>query len=147
MSYGVSVAKTRLIYYFCHWGIVHSVISGRLMIGLSRTIQFHSHYYMFGNVMYGDFIHSKQVSMSGEWWYCTIPDSKVRGTNMGPIWGRQDPGGSHAGPMNFVIWDIAASTPWTHSELLVLCDSLHGMETWQISFTKWAEIQNLKLNW
>ena len=29
---------------------------------------------------------------------------------MGPIWGpsgadRQDPGGSHVGPMNFAIWD------------------------------------------
>ena len=35
-----------------------------------------------------------------------IPDSKVHGANMGPIWGRQDPGGPHVGPMNFVIWDI-----------------------------------------
>ena len=34
-----------------------------------------------------------------------IPDSKVHGANMGPIWGRQDPLGPHAGPMNFVIWD------------------------------------------
>ena len=25
--------------------------------------------------------------------------------NMGPIWGRQDPGGPHVGPMNFAIWD------------------------------------------
>ena len=25
---------------------------------------------------------------------------------MGPIWGRQDPGGPHVGPMNFAIWDI-----------------------------------------
>ena len=25
---------------------------------------------------------------------------------MGPIWDRQDPGGPHVGPMNFVIWDI-----------------------------------------
>ena len=33
-----------------------------------------------------------------------IPDSKVRGTNMGPIWGRQDPDGPHVGPMNFAIW-------------------------------------------
>ena len=33
------------------------------------------------------------------------PDSKVHGANMGPIWGRQDPGGPHVGPMNFVIWD------------------------------------------
>ena len=32
------------------------------------------------------------------------PDSKVHGANMGPILGRQDPGGPHVGPMNFVIW-------------------------------------------
>ena len=32
------------------------------------------------------------------------PDSKVHGAIMGPIWGRQDPGGPHVGPMNFVIW-------------------------------------------
>ena len=31
------------------------------------------------------------------------PDSKVHGANMGPIWGRQDPGGPHAGPMNLAI--------------------------------------------
>ena len=35
-----------------------------------------------------------------------IPDSKVRGANMGPIWGRQDPGGPLVGPMNFPIWDV-----------------------------------------
>ena len=34
-----------------------------------------------------------------------IPDSKVHGANVGPIWGRQDPGGPHVGPMNFAIWD------------------------------------------
>ena len=32
------------------------------------------------------------------------PDSKVPGANMGPIWGRQDPGGPHVGLMNFAIW-------------------------------------------
>ena len=36
-----------------------------------------------------------------------IPDSKVHGANMGPIWGRQDPGGPHVGPMNLAIWDVA----------------------------------------
>ena len=35
--------------------------------------------------------------------YITL-DSKVRGANMGPIWGRQDPGGPHVGPMNLAIW-------------------------------------------
>ena len=32
------------------------------------------------------------------------PDSKVHGANMGPTWGRQDPGGPHVGPINFAIW-------------------------------------------
>ena len=25
---------------------------------------------------------------------------------MGPIWGRQDPGAPHIGPMNFTIWEL-----------------------------------------
>ena len=36
----------------------------------------------------------------------THPDSKIHGANMGPIWGRQDPGGLHFGPMNFAIWAV-----------------------------------------
>ena len=35
------------------------------------------------------------------------PDSKVHGANIGPIWGRQDPGGPHVGLMNFAIWVIS----------------------------------------
>ena len=35
--------------------------------------------------------------------YQLVPDSKVFGANMGPIWDRQDPGGPHVGPMNFAI--------------------------------------------
>ena len=31
------------------------------------------------------------------------PDSKVHGANMGPIWGRQDPGEPQVGLMNFAI--------------------------------------------
>ena len=34
----------------------------------------------------------------------TFPDSKVHGAMMGPIWGRQDPGGPHIGLTNFAIW-------------------------------------------
>ena len=33
------------------------------------------------------------------------PDSKVHGAYMVPTWGRQDPGGSHVGPMILAIWD------------------------------------------
>ena len=30
--------------------------------------------------------------------------ARFMGVNIGPIWGRQDPGGPHVGPMNFAIW-------------------------------------------
>ena len=33
----------------------------------------------------------------------STPDNKVHGANMGPIWGWQNPGGPHVGPMNFAI--------------------------------------------
>ena len=32
-----------------------------------------------------------------------IPDNKVRGDNIGPIWGQQDQGGPNVGPMDFAI--------------------------------------------
>ena len=36
----------------------------------------------------------------------SIPESKVHGANIGPIWSPQDPGGPHVGPMNLAIWDM-----------------------------------------
>ena len=33
-----------------------------------------------------------------------FPDNKVHGANMGPIWGRQDPGGPQVGPMKLAVW-------------------------------------------
>ena len=35
----------------------------------------------------------------------TITDNNAHGAKMGPIWGRQESGGTHVGPMNFDIWD------------------------------------------
>ena len=34
----------------------------------------------------------------------SYPDSKVHGANMEPIWGQQDPDGSHVGLMKFAVW-------------------------------------------
>ena len=34
------------------------------------------------------------------------PDNKLHGANIGPIWGRQDPGGPYVGLMNFAIWVV-----------------------------------------
>ena len=47
-----------------------------------------------------------------------VPDNKILGANMGPIWGRQDPGGLHVGPMNFAIW-VVYGIQSVHLELLV----------------------------
>ena len=38
-----------------------------------------------------------------------ISNSKVHGANMGPIWGRQDPGGAHVDPMNLATWDVISN--------------------------------------
>ena len=35
--------------------------------------------------------------------YHLYPDSKVHGAHTGPIWGRQDPGGTHVDPMDFAM--------------------------------------------
>ena len=50
-------------------------------------------------IMRGAFLHlnRSQAKQGGN------PDSKVHGAKMGPIWGRQDPGGPHVGPMNLAI--------------------------------------------
>ena len=51
-----------------------------------------------------------------QWLKQNIPDSKVHGANMGPIWGQPDPGGPHVGPMNFAIWksefELTKETPY-----------------------------------
>ena len=42
--------------------------------------------------------------------FCNFPESKGHGANMGPTWGRQDPGGPHVGHVNLAIW-VAYQTP------------------------------------
>ena len=64
-----------------------------------------------------DFVHSRRKDVSH--------DCKVHGANMGPIWGRQDPGGPHVGPGNFAIW---VKSLWLHdmetlSASLVICEN------------------------
>ena len=45
------------------------------------------------------------------------PDSKVYEADMGPIWGRQDPGGPHVGPMNLAIWECTVLRDCIHLSL------------------------------
>ena len=59
------------------------------------------------------------------------PDNKVHGDNMGPIWGRQDTGGPHAGPMNFATWVEATVMPdgsKQQTEPMLIRDILHALQ-------------------
>ena len=52
------------------------------------------------------------------YWECTVPDSKVHGANMWPIWVLSAPDEPHVGPMNLAIRGKAF---WHQSVPVVVC--------------------------
>ena len=70
-----------------------------------------------------------------------FPDSKVHGANMGPIWGRQDPGGPYVGPMNFAIWVVASLASGINlgtrstDETMLQCNTVSH---WLIPYPEWS---------
>ena len=53
-----------------------------------------------------------------------IPDSKVRGANMGPTWVLSAPDGTHVGPMNLAIRVVKTDhyqTTTTHLKAPIAC--------------------------
>ena len=69
-------------------------------------------------------LNKRLSKQSWGWWFETLSRSLWRhcnddamyheadhlhGANMGPIWGRQDPDGPHAGPMNYLKWPRSSS--------------------------------------
>ena len=82
---------------------------------LSKLIRFRSHLHALENIEKQTASEITQVSdirqresmpnvEVSEWNKKTSPDSKFHGANMGPILGRQDPGGPHVDPIKFAIW-------------------------------------------
>ena len=57
------------------------------------------------NMIHGSFWNGLKISLFQV--PNSFPGSKVHGANMGPTWGRQDPGGPHIGPVNFAVWEFA----------------------------------------
>ena len=92
-------------WYFCH--VLHTLRPKKARYFKLKYCR------CFLNISYC-FVHLSLVFWWSHWWtdwlgaWCQMdddhPDSMVHGTNMGPIWGRQDPGGPHVGCMNFAIW-------------------------------------------
>ena len=76
-----------------HWNvIILSFPNFKLKLGYEWEIAFRTKTWPWL------FIHTR-ISVKPCWSRGTLPDSKVYGANMGPILGRQDPGGPHAGPI------------------------------------------------
>ena len=86
--------------------------------------------YMVGKSVFLGFPYMVSISHLN----VNTPDSKVHGANMGPIWGRQDPGGPHVGPMNFPFWamDTALCQElllWCHDNMAIIdSQNTHGPE-------------------
>ena len=70
------------------------------------------------------------------------PDSKVHGADMGPIWGRQDPGGPHVGSMNFAIW-VTTKTTNTNTSTITLPSAL----SYPLSLSILPSFLSLSLLW
>ena len=74
------------------------------------------------------------------------PDSKVHEANMGPIWGRQDPGVPHVGSINLAIWDftLGASNEDFEENWLCCSNSIALYDT-RIPFSN--QVNNLLVTW
>ena len=79
-----------------------------------------------------------------------IPYSKVYGANMGPTWGRKDPGEphGHVGHVNLTIWDviIAHYSDWFGYGLAVPhCVPIHHIDCspkWSTNELDWQMSEN-----
>ena len=73
------------------------------------------------------------------------PDSKVHGVNMGPIWGQQDPGGPHVGPMNFVMF-AKYSYKRCSIACVGLCPAMFSFPFWIVVDSSGRLFHNLSTN-
>ena len=130
-STGIFLTSMWLIQYFCNWSLgIHffsftgsatSIVSVHLALVPEASID--GVWCLNSHTIAGFELHSATpMQFTSVSWYeskyielliydkvaSPVPDSKVHGANMGPIWGLQDPGGPHVGLMNLALWDVNA---------------------------------------
>ena len=74
-------------------------LSLKIHINLFVIWTVHAHVERKNNMFFRQYTFCCDVICDGN----PLSDNKVHVANMGPIWGRQDPGGPHVGPINFAI--------------------------------------------
>ena len=128
LFYYVNLPKGELLVNLCvstliDWGrVTHICVRNLTIIGSDNCLspgRRHAIIWTDAGILSIKLDPQKQISMKS---YIFIQenlkmssDSKVHGANMGPIWGRHDPGGPQVGPMNFAIWvvrQMAAILSW-----------------------------------
>ena len=76
------------------------------------TQQINKMYYMLPSMYLQNHPGLMFIDTKLRWFHChgvvafipqAVPDSKIHGANIGPTWGRQDPGGPNVGPTNLAI--------------------------------------------
>ena len=82
--------------------------------------------------------------------WVSVPDSKVHGTNMGPIRGRQNPCWPHVGPMIFAIWGgIHLRAILQRVPRLLFCTIRLKNHTFKITATslrhQWVKLKHLSI--
>ena len=107
----ISVLTNKFGNVWCH---DHIIFHGNDLLVFEKFYTFRAEWNILENLSqycgswYPGAIRNKGVSCHGIGCEMKIenPDSKVHGANMGPIWGWQDPGGPHVGPMNLAKWEV-----------------------------------------
>ena len=73
----------------------------------------------------------------------TYPDSKVHGANMGPIWGRQDPGGPMLAPWTLLSGYVMHSL-WLWPLWSRLSEQIDNMPRWHFDCFPYPDSPSLK---
>ena len=129
------------------WGMrVHQLGLGESLLGRDHYLS-HSDQRQLGCWLFFDnpLMYELCAIIRCSSWLYVIPDSKVHVDNMGPTWVLSSPGGSHVGPMNLAIRDIAvfivprAELLWTsliatRFWVVVICPIIKCLTVLEFSF-------------
>ena len=75
----------------------------------------------------------KEPYFLSQWTYCGLIGSSLITRFMGPIWGRQNPGGPHVGPMNLAFWIVTTHYRVWSLYWIIMKHSLY-LNFWRLRF-------------
>ena len=99
-----------IFYFISFWNILYSFLLQSVQVSMTQNVWKRSSANSINMCVLCVMLNAKNISNRAFMWMYIFkglyPDRNVHGANMGPSWGRQDPGWTHVGPMNFAIWVV-----------------------------------------